>query len=69
MSTVFLSVLYVVESLEAEILKQNFMQQWSDSRESVTVVFFMYVVIRSYKSPVNDMIVQFINDLDKVLRT
>ena len=39
MLAMFLTVLYKVEGLETEILKQDLVQQWPDSSESVTVDF------------------------------
>ena len=35
--TMFLTILYVVDGLETEALKYDFIEKWSDSYESVTV--------------------------------
>ena len=48
------------------------MQKWSDSIESVTVDFFMDVIVRLNNNPVNDMtahVCGLIIDLDKVMKS
>ena len=60
----------MVEGLETGTLKWDLMQYWSDSSESVTIDFFMDIIVRSSNNQVNDMTTlmrQLINDLDEVL--
>ena len=67
----FLTVLYEVEGLETETWKLDLVHYWSDSCESITVDFFMDVIVRSNNNPVNYMtapVSELVNDLDKVIK-